>query len=136
MLCSLCAAAALPSPHSRVSLWSDVRLPAFVATGRARRTSWPTTHRLDGRTPSINHGERRTGCLAEQVTGEKEDVGRPLGESPHEVGPPGGAEGDVDAHAEALLDEAALKVAADAVEHLELEGGGSDALLADVTDQL
>jgi hypothetical protein len=69
------------------------------------------------------------GCLiSEEVLREEEDVRGALGEAAHEVGVPLGAEGDVDANAEALRGELALEVAADAVEHLELEGGLRDSL--------
>jgi len=73
---------------------------------------------------------------AEEVPGEEEDVGGALGEAAHEIGEPGFAIGDIEAHAEALCEEAALEVAADAVEHLKLklrrgkgEGGGDHALV-------
>jgi len=67
----------------------------------------------------------------EEVLRQEEDVGWPLGEAAHEVGVPLRAEGDVDADAEALGDEGALEIAADAVEHLELEGGLVTAGLGD-----
>jgi len=69
--------------------------------------------------------------VLEEVFGQEEDVGRAFGEAAHEVGVPLGAEGDVDADAEALGGEFALEIAADAVEHLELEGVFVDIVLAD-----
>ena len=69
--------------------------------------------------------------VLEEVFGEEEDVGGALGEAAHEVGVPLGAEGDVDADAIAFGGEAALEVAADAVEHLELEGVLVDLVLVD-----
>src|SRR6266545_3533214 len=60
--------------------------------------------------------------MPEEVAGEEENVGGALGEAAHEVGVPGAAEGYVDADPVALGGEAALEGAADAVEHLELEG--------------
>ncbi len=68
------------------------------------------------------------GFLAlEEVFGEEEDVCGAFGQAAHEVGIPFGAEGEIDADAEAFGDELALEVAADAVEELELKG-----LLVDV----
>src|SRR5215472_13353869 len=81
---------------------------------------------------------RKKPSTAEEVFGEEEDVGGAFGEAAHEVGVPLGAEGNVDADAIALGDELALQVAADAVEHLELEGGFFDAVhfdeVAEVVD--
>src|SRR5713101_4951384 len=61
----------------------------------------------------------------------EEDVGGAFGEAAHKVGVPLRAEGDVDAHAIALGGEAALKIAAYAVEHLELEGVFVDLVVVD-----
>jgi hypothetical protein len=58
----------------------------------------------------------------EKVFREKENVGGALGEAAHEVGVPLWTEGDVDADAVALGREAVLEIAANAVEHLKLEG--------------
>src|SRR5258707_3768696 len=69
--------------------------------------------------------------VLEEVFGEEEDVGGALGEAAHEVGVPLRAEGDVDADAVALGGEAALEIAAYAVEHLELEGVLVDLVLVD-----
>jgi len=67
----------------------------------------------------------------EEVLGEEEDVGGTFCEAAHEVGVPLRTEGNVDADAEALRGELALEVAADAVEHLELEGGFGNVVLGD-----
>jgi hypothetical protein len=67
----------------------------------------------------------------EEVLCEEEDVGGALGQAAHEVGVPLGAEWNVDADAEAFGSELSLQVAADAVEHLELEGGFGDVVFAD-----
>ena len=67
-----------------------------------------------------------SGLGSEEVARQEEDVGGAFGQPAHEVGVPLGAEGDVDADAVALADELALQVAADAVEHLELEGWSFD----------
>src|SRR5215472_4325690 len=81
---------------------------------------------------------RKKPSTAEEVFGEEEDVGGAFGEATHEVGVPLGAEGDVDADAVALRDELALQIAADAVEHLKLEGGFFDTVdfdeVAEVVD--
>lgn len=63
--------------------------------------------------------------MAGEVAQDEEEIGGPLGEAAHEVGVPGVAVGDVEAEAVAGGDEHALQVAADAVEHLKLEGGGA-----------
>ncbi len=67
--------------------------------------------------------------VLEEVLREEEHVGGTFGQTAHEIGVPLGAEGDVDADAEAFSDELALQVATDAVEHLELEGSLVDAVL-------
>jgi hypothetical protein len=59
--------------------------------------------------------------VLEEVFDEEEDVGGAFGKAAHDVGVPLRAEGDVDADTVALGGELALEVAADAVEHLELE---------------
>src|SRR5207248_8832423 len=69
--------------------------------------------------------------VLEEVFCEEEDVGGAFGEAAHEVGVPFRAEGDIDADAVALGGEAALEIAADAVEHLELEGVFVDFVLVD-----
>ena len=69
--------------------------------------------------------------VLEEVFGEEEHVGGALGEAAHEVWVPLRAEGDVDADAVALGGEAALKVAANAVQHLELEGMLVDFVVVD-----
>src|SRR5437870_2237626 len=62
-------------------------------------------------------------CLpADQGTREEAQVGWLLGEAAHQVRIPRGAEGDVNAYAEAARGEAQLQVATDAVEELEFEG--------------
>src|SRR5262245_39370056 len=60
---------------------------------------------------------------ADQAGQEEAEVGGPLGEPAHEVGEPLVAVGDVHAQAVALGDDLLLQVAADPVEHLELERG-------------
>ncbi len=77
------------------------------------------------------HGRIGILLLVEQVFCDEEGVGGSFGEAAHEVGIPLGAEGDVDAHVEPVVDEGFLQVAADAVEHLELEGLRVDVALAD-----
>src|SRR5512138_559495 len=68
--------------------------------------------------------------LAQHVARDEGDVRGPLGEAAHEVRIPLRAEGDVDAHPPPLAHDLLLEVAADAVEHLELEALGRDAALA------
>ena len=58
------------------------------------------------------------------------DIGRTLAEPAHEVRKPFAAERNVDAHAIPRLHEHRLQIAADAVQHLELESIGRDAVLA------
>src|ERR1700674_5170194 len=77
---------------------------------------------------------RRTFWFAlvlEEVFGQEDDVGGAFGEAAHEVGVPLRAEGDIDADAVALGRETALEIAADAVEHLELEGMFVDLVVVD-----
>jgi len=105
-----------------------------------RRSPWIKNPNNDGHFHGRRHGDdgsfsRCAGEISrcdyrtversvfEEVFGQEEDVGWSLGEAAHEVGVPLCAEGDVDADAETFGDEGALEVAADAVEHLELEGG-------------
>src|SRR6266481_10051884 len=73
----------------------------------------------------------RGALVLEEVFGQEEEVGGAFGEAAHEVGVPLGAEGDVDAHAVAFVGEAALEIAAYAVEHLKLEGMLVDLVLVD-----
>jgi hypothetical protein len=73
----------------------------------------------------------RDSLVFEEIPGQEEDVGGAFCEAAHEVGVPLVAEGDVDADAVALGGEFALEVAADAVEHLEFEGGFLDAAFVD-----
>lgn len=61
--------------------------------------------------------------MAGEVAEDEEKVGGPFGQAAHEVGVPGVAVRDVEAKAVAGGDEHALEVAADAIEHLEFEGG-------------
>src|SRR6185437_4574862 len=65
--------------------------------------------------------------LLYEILEEEEQVCRTFGEAAHEVRVPLRAEGDVNAHAPALAGEPLLQVAADAIEHLELESVGGDA---------
>ena len=74
------------------------------------------------------------GSAAEQVSQDEEDVGRALGEAAHEVGIPGVAVRDVQAEAKAVGDQHALEIAADAVQHLEFEGGGGAAAAGGVLE--
>src|SRR6476469_9514686 len=67
--------------------------------------------------------------LANDVAGDEGDVGRALREPAHEIRIPLGAEGHVAADAIPFLHERFLEVAADAVEHLELEAVDADSLL-------
>ncbi len=64
----------------------------------------------------------------QQAFGYEEGVGGALGEAAHEVGIPFSSEGDVDTCVETFTDEGSLQVAANAVEHLEFEGFGVDAV--------
>src|SRR5438270_13251989 len=59
--------------------------------------------------------------LFEQVLQDKQCVGRAFRQSPHEIGIPFMAEGDVDAYPPAFFRELLLQIAADAIEHLTLE---------------
>src|SRR5215218_7612392 len=61
------------------------------------------------------------GSALHQVGEEEVEVGGAFGEAAHDVGVPLGAVGEVDAEAVAFGDNLLLEVAADAVEHLELE---------------
>src|SRR6185437_9724149 len=69
---------------------------------------------------------RFCGLFLHQVFGQEEDVGGALGEAAHEVGVPLGAEWGVDAEVVAFCYERALEVAADSVQHLELEAAFGD----------
>src|ERR1035437_9761084 len=68
--------------------------------------------------------------LAQHVLGDEEHVGGALGKAPHEVRVPFLAEGNIDAHVVAIADQLALQVAANPVEHLELEAAAIDSVLA------
>jgi hypothetical protein len=66
--------------------------------------------------------------LAHDVAGHEHEVGRALGQAPHEVRVPARPERHVHAHPVAVGHELLLQVAPDAVEHLELEAVGADVL--------
>src|SRR3954447_285022 len=66
--------------------------------------------------------------LGDQRAEEEPDIGRPLGETPHEVPVPLRPVRHVDAHGLALARETALLVGADAVEHLVLVVAGRSAM--------
>ena len=57
---------------------------------------------------------------AEQMAQEEADVGRTLGQPPHEPGIPAGSVADVDTHRVPVAHELSLQRPADAIEHLEL----------------
>src|SRR5208282_3784216 len=88
------------------------RLPSFArhgsfdfAPGRLARAPVPTRALLP----------------PQKVLGDEQHVRWALGQPPHEVGIPLGAERDVDAHAPAIFDQALLQVAPDAVQHLKFK---------------
>src|SRR5260370_17297634 len=62
--------------------------------------------------------------LFEQVLQNKESIGGPLRQTPHEVRIPLRPKGDIHAHPPAILDKLALKIAPDSIEHLELKSIG------------
>src|SRR5271157_2321150 len=72
---------------------------------------------------------RPTTLLPEQIAGDEQDVGGALREPAHVVGIPGLAKRDVEAQAVAFGGQPALQVAADAVQHLELESIALDLAL-------
>src|SRR5580765_5053118 len=67
------------------------------------------------------------GALVQQARDDRSHVGRPLAQPAHEVREPLAAERDVDADARAAGDQRLLKIAADAVEQLELVPVAGDA---------
>src|ERR1035438_1200548 len=67
----------------------------------------------------------------QQIPYYEKHIGGTFGQAAHVVGVPGLAEGDVEAHAVALAHQAALHVAADAVEHLEFEAVAGNLPLRD-----
>src|SRR5580765_8907013 len=64
--------------------------------------------------------------FSKNAANHKTDVGWPLAQPAHEIRKPFASERDVHTDAVALADEHGLQVAADAVEHLELERIASD----------
>src|SRR5262249_3272145 len=58
---------------------------------------------------------------AQHVPGNEEHIGRTLAQPPHKIGIPFRAEGYVDPGAPAFANKLLLKIAANPVEHLELE---------------
>src|SRR5688500_3154796 len=87
-------------------------------TGRQRATA---------RTDLERAGTNST--FTEHAADDESDIGGALAEAPHEVGEPFTAEWNIDAHPVPLPLQRVLQVAADAVEHLELETRRIDALL-------
>src|SRR6188508_2718467 len=71
-----------------------------------------------------------SGTLPEDAAQDEQHVGRPLGKASHEVRIPLRAVRHIDPKPIALLDQAALEVAAHAVQHLELEAVRADPALA------
>src|SRR5689334_15520927 len=67
--------------------------------------------------------------FAQEAAQHEPDIRRAFAEPPHEIGKPFASEGNVDAHPVAVPDEERLQIAPDAVEHLELEAIGTDAVL-------
>src|SRR6266700_8230530 len=59
--------------------------------------------------------------LSKQVLQDENRIGGTLRQSPHQVGIPLRAKGNVDAAVPAVLDQLQLQVATDAVQHLELK---------------
>src|ERR1035438_5210068 len=68
--------------------------------------------------------------LPQHVLGDEEHVGGALRKPPHEVRIPFMAEGNVDTNLVSVADQLPLQVAANPVEHLELEAAAIDAVLA------
>src|SRR5687768_10955999 len=71
-----------------------------------------------------------SGTLPEDAAKHEQHVRRPLREPSHEVRIPLGSVRDVHPQARAAIEQAALEVAPDAVQHLVLEPIGTDAALA------
>src|SRR6266542_4348597 len=71
----------------------------------------------------------RADHFLDDVAGEERNVGRPLCQPAHEIRIPLRAERNIDAHAVALANQRVLKIAANSVEHLELEARRLDRLL-------
>ncbi len=76
---------------------------------------------LTGVESSVERIGLRAVTSPEQILQNKNRVGRTLCQAAHEVGIPLRSEGNVHAAAPAFLDQALLKVAADAVQHLKLK---------------
>src|SRR5260370_15050715 len=77
-------------------------------------------------------GSRKGESLVpEQVSQYEEHVGRALGQTTHVVWIPGLAERDIETQVVALGHQAALQVAADAVQHLEFQAVARDLVLCD-----
>src|SRR6185437_16348384 len=76
-----------------------------------------------------------TGLRSEIILQQESQVCRALGQSPHEIGKPITAVRDVDANAVAILDQSALQICADAIQHLELEGILADLLRRSPADR-
>ena len=65
--------------------------------------------------------ESRPRLCPEEVLQKEEQVGRPFGQAPHEIGIPLPAEGGVDAHVIPVFDQLAGQLGADSVKELKLE---------------
>src|SRR5580765_837335 len=81
------------------------------------------------RAGAVPAAARWLATFTEHAAQDEPDVRGPFAQTAHEVRVPVAAEGQIDAHAVAVRDQACLQVAADAVQHLELESIGGDALL-------
>src|SRR5829696_974031 len=104
--------------------------PAGLGRGPGRPPLLPCrVHPGQGGTAAS--GERYGRSALHQVREEEVEVGGAFGEAAHEVGVPLGAVGEVDAEAVAFGDDLLLEVAADAVEHLELEAATVAAVAGD-----
>src|ERR1700722_16782753 len=71
---------------------------------------------------------------AKQIPRDEPDVGGAFGESPHEVRIPRGAVRNVQTQAIAQIDNAALQIAANSIQHLKLELFRADFALACIAE--
>src|SRR5690606_2500519 len=116
-------------------LWSSsLRARLSAQRGRPRAPKARLQARsLGSPLPPLPYQEPQRRLPYHRIDNE-EKVRRPLGHAPHEVRIPSLAEGNVDAQVPAVVDDLLLEVAADAVEHLELEVAGGDPLGAGEVD--
>src|SRR6266700_6180240 len=89
---------------------------------RGKCVDWSGSHISNtGTIPQCGRHESAGRLLPEPIPCDEQSVRWPFRQAAHEVGIPLCAKRNVDAHAPSLAHQALLQIAADTVEHLELE---------------